>query len=147
MPANARPRDVIGNACNAGAHTSHNIMLDLLLSNPLNVILLVPLLYFLYTAVFPALPVRGAKRPTSHEAGYGWMPEEHPESVLYRQYSPQELAQFDGKTVKNGKPGKILLAIERRERVRTEDGGWRMERKERTVFDVSAGRAFYGPGE
>ncbi len=118
-------------------------MLDLFLSNPLNLVLLMPLVYVLYTAIYPPLPPKGARRPTSHEAGYDWMPAEHPESVLYRQYTARELAPFDGKEDKDGKPGKILLAIERRERVRNAEGGWNMERKERTVFDVSAGRSFY----
>lgn len=49
----------------------------------------------------------------------------HPPTVLFRVYTPKSLVRFDGR---EGSEGRILLAI----------GG--------VVFDVSAGRSFYGPG-
>lgn len=50
------------------------------------------------------------------------MPKAHPPTVLYRIYTPKTLEPFSGKD-----GGRILLAI---------NG---------TVFDVTAGRNFYGP--
>lgn len=58
--------------------------------------------------------------------GYTWMPVKHPATVLFREYTPRSLAEFDGRR-KDGDGGRILLAIDR------------------VVFDVSAGRSFYGP--
>ncbi len=124
-------------------------MLETLFTNPVNLVLLVPLLYFVYLTLNPQVPPSGKTRPTTYQGdGYDWMPPSHPECTLLRSYTPKELSVFDGKTPSpDGKPGKILLAIERRERVKGEDGQWTFERKERTVFDVSAGRSFYGPGQ
>lgn len=48
----------------------------------------------------------------------------HPPTVLFRVYTPRSLVTFDGR---EGSEGRILLAI----------GG--------IVFDVTAGRNFYGP--
>jgi membrane-associated progesterone receptor component len=123
-------------------------MLETLITNPVNLVLLVPLLYFIYLLLTPPVPPPGKSRPTSYGGdGYDWMPATHPECILLRSYTPKELSVFDGNTPgPDGTPGKILLAIERRERVKGEDGQWKFERKERTVFDVSAGRGFYGPG-
>ena len=52
------------------------------------------------------------------------MPRTHAPSVLFTKYTPRSLAKFSGLD-----GGRILLAI----------AG--------TVFDVTAGRGFYGPGE
>ena len=43
----------------------------------------------------------------------------------------------------------MLLAIQRRMKAKDEkeERGWREVRLERTVFDVTAGAGFYGPGE
>jgi len=51
------------------------------------------------------------------------MPAKHAPAVLYKTYTPKTLAPFSGRD-----GGRILLAI---------DG---------IVFDVTAGRNFYGPG-
>ena len=51
------------------------------------------------------------------------MPKSHPPTVLFRIYTPKTLVKYDGTD-----GGRILLAI---------NG---------TVFDVTAGRSFYGPG-
>jgi membrane-associated progesterone receptor component len=53
------------------------------------------------------------------------MPKSHPPTVLFKVYTPKTLEPFNGKD----KDGRILLAI---------DG---------IVFDVTAGRNFYGPSE
>ena len=52
------------------------------------------------------------------------MPRAHPPTILFTTYTPRTLVRFDGKD-----GGRILLAI----------AG--------TVFDVTAGRGFYGPGK
>ena len=52
------------------------------------------------------------------------MPRAHAPSVLFTTYTPRSLEKFSGRD-----GGRILLAI----------AG--------TVFDVTAGRGFYGPGE
>lgn len=60
----------------------------------------------------------------SHAEGYSWMPAAYPESMLWRDYTPRDLAACDGT---DGAP--IRLAIRG------------------NVYDVSAsGRRFYGPG-
>jgi hypothetical protein len=92
--------------------------------------------------------VRPARRPRSTPVaeGYNKVPEQHPQCLVYKQYTPLELAVFDGK---QGAEGRILLAIERRAKAKDEKEakGWREVRLERTVFDVTAGRSFYGPGK
>ncbi|KAI5121550.1 hypothetical protein M0805_002607 [Coniferiporia weirii] len=64
----------------------------------------------------------GAPINTEFKHGYSWMPRTHSSMVLFRTYTPKTLERFDRK-----KDPRILLAIKG------------------TVFDVSAGRAFYGP--
>ncbi len=73
---------------------------------------------------------------------YNWQPASHPLTICYKRYGPKELSQFDGKGTGSG-GGRILLAIMRIGR----DGKVPQEKVERTVFDVSNGRNFYGPGE
>ena len=57
------------------------------------------------------------------------MPATHPPTVLFKEYTPRTLAKFDGRQDGSGDGGggRILLAIDR------------------VVFDVTAGRNFYGP--
>lgn len=94
--------------------------------NLLNVLLLAILGYLIYPLIWPAEARLDYKDPSS----YNYYPTRHPEVLLYRKYTPQELAHYDGV-----KDEKILLAIRK-----GVDG-------ERTVFDVTAGKSFYGPGE
>ena len=61
---------------------------------------------------------------TANPNSYSWMPRIHAPSVLFTTYTPRSLAKFSGLD-----GGRILLAI----------AG--------TVFDATAGRGFYGPGE
>ncbi|KAL7419308.1 Dihydrodipicolinate synthase [Cryptotrichosporon argae] len=99
------------------------------LSNPLNLALLGPIAYLVYRTVFPSIPV--AVEATSYNAAeYNWAPAAHPSVLCYRTYTPRSLAEYDGKGER------ILLAI-----MRVRAGKF----VERTVFDVSAGRSFYGP--
>ena len=92
--------------------------------------------------------VRPARRPRSAPVaeGYNKVPEQHPQCLVHKQYTPLELSVFNGK---QGTEGRILLAIERRAKAKDEKEakGWREVRLERTVFDVTAGRSFYGPGK
>jgi membrane-associated progesterone receptor component len=94
------------------------------LSNPINTALLLYILYSVQRIVFPPVPSPSNPVPSEFKSGYTWMPKSHPPTVLFKDYTPKTLAQFDGR---NG--GRILLAITG------------------TVFDVTAGRSFYGPGE
>lgn len=100
------------------------------LQNPLNALLLPPILFLLYRILFPSLPE--ARTCTTYEGNYNWAPEAHPKSSVFKRYNATELSEFDGR-----KSDKIFLAIARM-------GGGKIER---TVFDVTAGRNFYGPGE
>lgn len=90
---------------------------------PVNTALLVYILYSVQRIIFPSTP-KVTAIPNEFKAGYSWMPKSHPQTVLFKTYTPKTLAPFDGK---NG--GRILLAI---------NG---------VVFDVTAGRNFYGPGK
>ena len=94
------------------------------LSNPINTALLLYILYSVQRIVFPPVSSPSNPVPSEFKSGYTWMPKSHPPTVLFKDYTPKTLAQFDGR---NG--GRILLAIMG------------------TVFDVTAGRSFYGPGE
>jgi membrane-associated progesterone receptor component len=51
----------------------------------------------------------------------------HPEVLLFRNYSPVDLLPFDGNSKENG--GRILMGV---------NG---------SVYDVTRGRSFYGPGK
>ncbi|KAH9023490.1 cytochrome b5-like heme/steroid binding domain-containing protein [Lactarius pseudohatsudake] len=91
------------------------------LSHPINTALLLYTLYLLQRTVFPSTSVP-RKPPTEFKAGYSWLPRTHAPTVLFTTYTPHTLTKFDGKD-----GGRILLGI----------AG--------TVFDVTAGRGFYGP--
>jgi hypothetical protein len=101
------------------------------LQNPLNVILLPPILYLLSLIFYP--PLKPAKDlPREYDPNiYNWLPLNHPDVLLYKCYSPKQLVIHDGKD-----GGRILLAI-----MNVASG-----KGERTVFDVTSGRSFYGPG-
>lgn len=89
---------------------------------PVNTALLMYILYSVQKIVFPPISVPKAL-PQEFKQGYSWMPKSHPPTVLFQRYTPKTLVPFDGKD-----NGRILLAI---------NG---------IVFDVTAGRNFYGPG-
>lgn len=93
------------------------------LSHPINTALLLYTLYLLQRIIVPSTAV-SHKPPTEFKSGYSWMPRAHPPTLLFTTYTPRTLTSFDGKD-----GGRILLAI----------AG--------TVFDVTAGRGFYGPGK
>ncbi|KAF8345080.1 cytochrome b5-like heme/steroid binding domain-containing protein [Amanita rubescens] len=92
------------------------------LSNPINTALLLYILYSVQRIIFPPVSRPSNPVPSEFKAGYTWLPKSHPPTVLFKDYTPKTLAPFDGKD-----GGRILLAI---------NG---------TVFDVTAGRSFYGP--
>ena len=102
-----------------------NMELSVNFGTPVNTALLLYILYSIQRIIFP--PTSSAKPesiPSEFKAGYSWMPKSHPPTLLYRVYTPKTLEPFNGKD-----DGRILLAI---------DG---------IVFDVTAGRNFYGPSE
>ena len=92
------------------------------IDTPINLLLVPPIAYYIYSLAFPDTSVRSGI--TEWREGYSWRPAQHPPTVLFKRYSPKTLAPFDGKD-----GARILLAIKG------------------TVFDVSAGRGFYGPGK
>ncbi|KAI6018172.1 hypothetical protein PISMIDRAFT_683090 [Pisolithus microcarpus 441] len=97
--------------------------LSLDFGTPVNTALLVYILYSVQKIIFPPLPNLAPKSvPTEFKDGYSWMPKSHPPTLLYQTYTPKTLVKYDGKD-----GGRILLAI---------NG---------MVFDVTAGRNFYGP--
>jgi membrane-associated progesterone receptor component len=93
------------------------------LSSPINTALLIYILYSIRRIVFPTVSTPSVI-PNEFKAGYSWMPKSHPPTVLFKTYTPKTLEHFNGLD-----GGRILLAI---------NG---------IVFDVTAGRNFYGPSE
>jgi len=105
--------------------------------NPLNAILLLPLTYLLYLLLFPPLPTSKPLARKYDPEVYNWLPATHSPVLLYKKYTAKELSVYDGKG-----GGRICLAILRVGRdLKIEKAG------ERTVFDVTSGRGFYGPSE
>ena len=93
------------------------------LGTPVNTALLLYILYSIQRIIFPSNSVPHSV-PNEFKNGYTWMPKSHPPTLLYQTYTPKTLAPF------NGQEGKrILLAIKG------------------IVYDVTAGRNFYGPSE
>lgn len=93
------------------------------LSTPVNTALLLYIIYTVQRILFPTNKVPQIV-PTEFKNGYSWMPKSHPPTLLFKTYTPKTLEPF------NGEEGKrILLAISG------------------IVYDVTAGRNFYGPSE
>lgn len=91
------------------------------LGTPINTALFLYILYAVQRIIFPPKTKR-TTIPNEFKAGYSWMPKSHPPTVMYKTYTPKTLQHFSGLD-----GGRILLAI---------NG---------IVFDVTAGRNFYGP--
>lgn len=103
-------------------------------TNPLNILLLLALLYILIPLVLPSSPNSSKWTPPIAEARshtsapsdrYSYLPPAHPDTVEWTKYTPRTLAVFDGT---GNDDGRILLSINRK------------------VFDVTKGKNFYGPG-
>lgn len=93
------------------------------LSTPINTALLIYIIYTVQRILFPSTSIPDIP-PTEFKSGYSWMPKAHPPSLLFKTYTPKTLEEF------NGEDGKrILLAIRG------------------VVYDVTAGRNFYGPSK
>ncbi len=91
------------------------------LSTPINTALLIYIIYTVQRILFPSTSIQDTP-PTEFKSGYSWMPKAHPPSLLFKTYTPKTLQEF------NGEEGKrILLSIRG------------------VVYDVTAGRNFYGP--
>jgi len=97
-----------------------------LLSNPLNILLLLLALYLLFpllkTLLFPSMPPLPAKIATTPDS-YSWLPEKYPATRVWKTFTPMQLRPYDGQINET-----ILFAVNRK------------------VFDVSGGKSFYGPG-
>jgi membrane-associated progesterone receptor component len=91
------------------------------LGTPVNTALLLYIMYSVQKIVFPSVS-HPKSIPHEFKSGYSWMPKSHPPTVLFKTFTPKTLEPFNGKDNE-----RILLAI---------NG---------TVFDVTAGRSFYGP--
>ncbi|KAF4622195.1 hypothetical protein D9613_009366 [Agrocybe pediades] len=91
------------------------------LGTPVNTALFLYILYSVQRIIFPSTS-KPKTVPNEFKAGYSWLPKTHPPTVLFKVYTPKTLEPFNGRD-----GGRILLAI---------NG---------TVFDVTAGRNFYGP--
>ncbi|KAF8151733.1 cytochrome b5-like heme/steroid binding domain-containing protein [Crassisporium funariophilum] len=91
------------------------------LGTPINTALFIYILYSVQRIIFPSTS-KPSTTPNEFKSGYSWMPKSHPPTVLYKVYTPKTLEPFSGLD-----GGRILLAI---------NG---------VVFDVTAGRNFYGP--
>ncbi len=93
------------------------------LTLPINTALLLYVLFCVQRILFPS-NATPKKTPTEFKEGYSWMPKSHPPTLLFKTYTPKTLVPF------NGQEGqRILLAIKG------------------VVYDVTAGRSFYGPCE
>jgi len=92
------------------------------LGAPVNTVLLLAIIYFAQRLLFPSASP-SSKLATEFKSDYSWMPASHPPTVLFQTFTPKTLEPFNGKD-----GGRILLAIKGQ------------------VFDVTAGRNFYGPG-
>lgn len=99
-----------------------NMGLTLDLGTPVNTALFLYILYAVQRIIFPPIS-KPATVPNEFKAGYSWLPKAHPPAVLFKVYTPKTLEPFNGRDNE-----RILLAI---------NG---------IVFDVTAGRNFYGPG-
>ena len=88
-------------------------------------------MYLVARIIYPSKPVLVVGKSYSEDV-YHWEPPSHPEVIVHKSYTAKELQEYDGKGSE-----RILLAIMRAEK------GF----KERTVFDVTAGKSFYGPGK
>lgn len=91
------------------------------LGTPINTALFIYILFSVQRIIFPSTS-NPKTIPNEFKAGYSWMPKAHPPTVLFKTYNPKTLEPFNGKD-----GGRILLAISG------------------TVYDVTAGRNFYGP--
>jgi len=91
------------------------------LGTPVNTALFLYILYSVQRIIFPSTS-KSKTIPNEFKSGYSWLPKGHPPTVLYKVYTPKTLEPFHGRD-----GGRILLAI---------NG---------IVFDVTAGRNFYGP--
>ncbi|THV02569.1 cytochrome b5 [Dendrothele bispora CBS 962.96] len=89
---------------------------------PINTALFLFILYSVERIIFPSASATPKSVPREFKSGYSWMPKSHPPTVLFKTYTPKTLEPFNGKD-----GGRILLAINGQ------------------VFDVTAGRNFYGP--
>ncbi|KAH6904997.1 cytochrome b5-like heme/steroid binding domain-containing protein [Coprinopsis sp. MPI-PUGE-AT-0042] len=95
--------------------------LSLDLGTPVNTALMLYILYSVQKIVYPPTS-KPTTIPTEFKNGYSWMPKAHPPTVLFQTYTPKTLEKYSGRD-----GDRILLAI---------NG---------IVFDVSAGKSFYGP--
>ncbi|GAA5913324.1 hypothetical protein JCM8208_005209 [Rhodotorula glutinis] len=95
------------------------------LSDPLNAVLVLLVVVLSLRILFPAPPFTPTPYllPTKPTDDYNWRPATHPPCRVWRTFTPQSLAPFNGTTPNQP----ILFAVRRK------------------VYDVSSGASFYGP--
>ncbi|SCV69648.1 BQ2448_1042 [Microbotryum intermedium] len=102
-----------------------------LATNPLNLSLLVLVLFLVYTLLPSPPTIPDSKTLPTRPTSYNWRPVTHvsENAIVWTEWTPKELAPFDG-TNQELQDGRILFAIRRK------------------VYDVSGagGKTFYGPG-
>lgn len=106
------------------------LLIDVLnLRNPVNGVLFALATILTLRILLPPPPYVPAPYglPMDPSEAYNWRPQKHPHTQLSRTWTPQELQKYDGRDP-NHEDGRILFAIRRK------------------VYDVTAGRSFYGPG-
>lgn len=112
-------------------------LVESIVTNPLNIVLLLALLYVVVPLVRPSSPTSSRWTPSIGEARshlsapsdrYTYLPPNHPDTVEWTRYTPRTLAVFDGTGTTDQDGSRILLAINSK------------------VFDVTKGKNFYGPG-
>jgi len=91
------------------------------LSIPVNTALTFYILYTVQRILFPSNSIP-TTIPHEFKSGYSWMPRSHPPTLLFTTFTPKSLKPFNGTD-----NSRILLAIKG------------------VVYDVTAGRNFYGP--
>lgn len=101
--------------------------------NPLNAVLLVLVLYLTHSTFVPTAPKPlSLPLPTSPNRAYNWRPSLNStdQAQVWRTWTPEQLRTYDGTGTADDseQEGRILMAIRRK------------------VYDVTTGRAFYGPG-
>ncbi|GAA5909350.1 cytochrome b5-like heme/steroid binding domain-containing protein [Sporobolomyces salmoneus] len=106
----------------------YSVLSSLLFLTPLNGSLSILLLVVLFSLLpsTPTIPVYPL--PATPNLGYNYRPLHHPKSTKWEKFTPEQLAKFDGKQPGEQDGGRILFAIRRK------------------VYDVTAGKSFYGPG-
>ncbi|KAI8874140.1 cytochrome b5 [Ramicandelaber brevisporus] len=102
------------------------MLVDQLLYNQLNWVLLAVALLILRSILFSSGPTAAAAAKAA-DSSQSNAPQ-HPRPLVFREFTPTELAHFNGRqATEDGSEPRIYIAVRR------------------TVYDVTPGKSFYGP--